>query len=62
MIPIGYMAKRVHRETAWIKNETVEDIYALSGCISEAFADYVDHWKHNGYWLFDSPAAIRALA
>ena len=26
----------------------VVDIYALSGCISEHFTDYVNYWKHNG--------------
>jgi hypothetical protein len=37
-------------------------VYSVSGCVSEDFADYVNYWKHNGYWLFDSPEGIRTLA
>ncbi len=40
----------------------VVDIYSVSGCISENFADYIPYWKHNGYWLFDSPTIIRNVA
>jgi hypothetical protein len=38
------------------------DIFSVSGCISRDFADYIDYWKHNGYWLFDSPEIIKSLA
>ena len=62
MIPVGYMAKRIQRAPEWLKARQVEDIYSVSGCLSEDFADYINFWKHNGYWFFDSPAIIRALA
>lgn len=62
MIPVGYMAKRVSVRPEWIKAEGVADIYSVSGCVSEAFADYIRYWKHNGYWLFDSREVIRQLA
>jgi hypothetical protein len=62
MRPIGYMYKRVSAAPAWLQAPQVEDIYSLSHCISEDFADYVEFWRHNGYWLFDSPAILRALA
>jgi hypothetical protein len=62
MIPAGYMAKRVCKRPDWLKAEQVVDIYSVSGCNSEFFADYIEHWKHNGYWLFDSPEIIRILA
>jgi hypothetical protein len=62
MIPVGYMAKRVSKRPDWLQVSNVIDIYSVSGCISEDFADYVDYWKHNGYWLFDSPEVIRSLA
>ena len=39
-----------------------QTIYSVSGCVSENFADYIDFWKHNGYWLFDSPEIIDELA
>ena len=62
MIPIGYMYKRIHVRPGWLEAPQVEDIYSVSDCISELFADFVPFWRHNGYYLFDSPAVMRALA
>jgi hypothetical protein len=62
MIPIGYMLKKVESKPDWLKAEAVQDIYSLSGCVSEDFADYINYWKHNGYWLFNSPQVIENLA
>jgi hypothetical protein len=62
MIPVGYMAKRVSKKPDWLKSARVVDIYSVSGCISEDFADYINYWKHNGYWLFDSPGVIKNLS
>ncbi len=62
MIDAGYMAKRISSRPDWIKAPGVVDICSVSYCISEAFCDYISHWKHNGYWFFDSPAAIREIA
>ena len=61
MIPAGYMAKRV-KSCEWLKTGGVVDIYSVSNCISEDFANYIDYWKHNGFWFFDSPEIIRQLA
>ena len=62
MIPVGYLAKRIARRPDWLAAPGVEDVYAVSGCLSVNFADYVPYWKHNGYWLFNSAEAIRSLA
>jgi hypothetical protein len=62
MIPIGYMHKRIASRPAWIKAASVNDIYSLSGCILENFADYINFWRHNGYWLFDSSEIIAEVA
>ena len=62
MIPAGYMAKRVVLRPAWLKAEHVADIYSVSGCVSKHFADYINYWKHNGYWFFDLPQTILQLA
>ena len=56
------MAKRVVVRPDWIKAEGVADIYSISGCVSKDFADYINYWKHNGYWFFDSPQTIQQLA
>lgn len=61
MIPVGYLYKRVASKRDWLRASTVDDVYSLSACISDDFADYINYWKHNGYWLFDSPAAIHEL-
>jgi hypothetical protein len=62
MIPVGYMAKNVYRKADWLEKAHVIDIYSVSSCISENFADYIHFWKHNGYWFFDSPRIIKNIA
>jgi hypothetical protein len=62
MIPVGYMVKRVYKRPDWFKAPQVVDIFSVSSCISEDFADYISYWKHNGYWFFDSPQIIKAVA
>ncbi len=56
------MAKRIARKPEWLRAPQVIDIYSVGSCVNDDFADYVDYWKHNGYWLFDSPKVIRNLA
>ena len=56
------MAKRVTSRPDWIDAGQVVDIYSVSGCLSKSFADYIPYWKHNGYWLFDTPEVIQQLA
>ena len=62
MTPVGYMAKRVRERPTWLKAPHVKDVYSVSGCVSEDFADYINFWNHNGYWMFDSPEIIRKIA
>jgi hypothetical protein len=64
--PAGYMAKFVEKRPSksidWLSKLDIHDIYSVSNCISNDFADYIKQWKHNGYWLFDSPTVIREVA
>lgn len=62
MIPAGYMAKRVCKRPQWLKAPGVVDVYSVSNCNCENFADYIPYWKHNGFWLFDSPEVIKNVA
>lgn len=62
MIPVGYMLKMVVSRPDWLKTPQVRDLYSVSSCVSPNFADYVQYWQHNGYWLFDSPDIIVKLA
>ena len=61
MVPAGYMAKRVIAPEG-MGLERVSSIYSVSGCIAENFTDYINYWKHNGYWFFDSPEMIIDIA
>jgi hypothetical protein len=61
MIPAGYMLKMVASRPEWLHAAGVEDICAVSGCVSPPFSDYVNNWKHNGYWFFNSPEEIDNL-
>ncbi len=62
MRPIGYMYKRVCVAPQWLNAPHVADVYSLSNHVSEDFADYINYWRHNGYWLFNSAKVMRALA
>lgn len=61
MIAIGYLYKQVATSPDWLRAPAVKDIYSLSSCVSEDFDADIQHWKYNGYWLFDSPAVMNAL-
>jgi hypothetical protein len=62
MIPVGYLAKKTCKKPEGFRMAAVDDVYSVSGDVNEDFADYIDSWKHNGYWLFDSPEIISELA
>jgi hypothetical protein len=62
MIPLGYMAKRVAVRPGSLKALAVDEVLSVSSCVSEDFTDWINYWRHNGYWLFDSPSVIQALA
>ena len=62
MVPADYLAKKVESRPQWIKSDRVEDIYSVSGCVSRNFCDYISLWKHNGWWLFDTPEKIAQVA
>ena len=62
MIDAGYMARAISAKPEDLDLPGVDDIYSFSSCISDYFADYINFWAHNGYWLFDSPKIILDLA
>lgn len=55
------MFKKIVLRPSWIKNVDVKDIFSVSSCVSDDFADYIDYWQHNGYWLFNDPADMDAI-
>jgi hypothetical protein len=62
MIPAGYLYKTVAQRPEWLGVDSILAIYSISGCVSEDFVDYINYWKHNGYWLFDSPSTMNEIA
>ncbi len=63
MMPAGYLFKSINRLPHGLQVPAhVRQILSVSGCFSPMFADYIDHWLHNGLWLFDSPAAMAMIA
>ena len=62
LLPMGYLYRLVAKRPEWLRAEQVEDIYSLHDCFTKDFADYIKFWKHNGFWLFDSPEIIETLA
>lgn len=63
MTPIGYMAKQSVKRPKGFADlmPHVADIYSVSSCVNDDFANYIEYWRHNGYWLFDSPELIQEI-
>ncbi|MGD0098009.1 MAG: hypothetical protein ABSB60_16085 [Terracidiphilus sp.] len=61
---MGYMAKHLEVSSGWHEHMRPEvlDVYSVSACVNDDFADYVDYWKHNCWWFFDSPEVIQSVA
>jgi hypothetical protein len=59
---MGYMAKRTEGSPDWPRRSQVFDVYSVSACVNDDFADYVDYWQHNCWWFFDSPELIQSVA
>ena len=62
MVPMGYLYRRVAERPEWLRTEHIDDIYSLHDCFTKDFADYIPFWKHNGFWVFDTPEIIESLA
>src|SRR3954451_4573974 len=52
---IGYFPKRTSKQPAWLKSPAVEEICSVSTCISEGPAGWVEAWRHNEQWVYDTP-------
>ena len=59
---MGYMAKSSVKKPRGFELACVEDVFSLGSCVNDDFAEYIDGWKHNGYWLFDTPERIQQVA
>lgn len=63
MIPLGYMLKTVTAPAPdWMNSPQVSAVHSMSGCVSPNFGDYIGLWQHNGWWLHNTPEAVRHTA
>jgi hypothetical protein len=51
---IGYFPKHTLRRPDWLRNRGVEEICSVSCCISEDPEGWIDLWRHNQCWVFDT--------
>jgi hypothetical protein len=52
---IGYFPKRTLKRPDWLKAAGVEEVCSVSTRVSEAPDGWIDHWRHNEMWVYDSP-------
>lgn len=65
MIPAGYMFKVAGTPPCHLTATNVVNIFSVGHCggsNSPYFAEYISYWKHNGYWLFNSPQLMEEIA
>jgi hypothetical protein len=61
-ILIGYIAKRVTPRPSNFELDTVREIASVSNCIAKRPDGWIDLWKHNDWWVYDSPELAREVA
>jgi hypothetical protein len=52
---IGYFAKRTTKRPDWLKAARVEEVCSVSTCVSEGPDGWIDQWRHNEMWVYDTP-------
>jgi hypothetical protein len=53
---IGYFVKPAVARSAWLKAAQVEEICTVSDCMATVTWDWINEWRHNAEWLFDTPS------
>lgn len=51
---IGYFPKQTSKETAWLQSPGVKEICSVSECMSKGPKNWINHWRHNGMWVYDT--------
>lgn len=52
---IGYFPKHTVLRPDWLKAAGAEEICSVSTCISEAPKGWIEQWRHNEMWVYDTP-------
>ena len=53
-ILIGYFPKQIVPRPEWLKAPGVLDICSVSECMSSGPDDWVNQWRHNEMWMYDT--------
>jgi hypothetical protein len=62
-ILLGYFAKQRAATASDLHiPATVNEIASVSGCIARKPDDWINHWKHNNWFVFDSPQDALSVA
>jgi hypothetical protein len=51
---IGYFPKRTMKRPDWLKAAGVEEVCSVSTCVSGAPDGWIDQWRHNEMWVYDT--------
>jgi len=51
---IGYFPKRTMKKPDWLKSASVEEVCSASTCVSTAPDGWIDQWRHNEMWVYDT--------
>jgi hypothetical protein len=61
--PLGYFPKRIAKpEPRWPLAANVEEICSVSNCVSVAPSGWMEPWRHNCYFFFDSEDLAAEIA
>lgn len=59
---IGYLWKRPTPRPSWLEVECVTEIASVSACVAARPDGWIDRWKHNDWFVYDSPELAREVA
>ena len=58
---IGYFPKRTMKRPDWLKAAGVDEVCSVSDCLSEGPEDWIDQWRHNEMWVYDTVELARSV-
>lgn len=54
-ILIGYFPKQTAKKPDWLDVPHVAEVCSVSECVSSGPDGWIDQWRHNALWAYDSP-------
>jgi hypothetical protein len=60
-ILIGYFPMKTKKNLPDLKAVGVEEVCSVTDCVSDSPEGWIDQWKHNEMWVFDSVEIARSI-